>query len=323
MGVHPDMKETQKRGDNKSTSAISSVSKAADSEGSVRERVQEELYWLVDKLELRLTETEARLAESEAKLRKEEAKRKKAQREASLLKDELARQIDSVALVNSELESFSYSISHDLRAPLRHVVGFSTALVEDYNESLDPTAQNYLDCIMRAGRKLETLIEALLSLSRVTRQEVTRSNVDLSQLARQCAASLQEAEPGRQVTFKIAQKLFANADPQLMRSALENLLGNAWKFTSQKESATIEFGAKKEGKGTVYFVRDDGAGFDLRFADRLFGPFQRMHREGEFEGIGTGLAAVQRIIHKHGGRIWAEAEVDRGATFFFTLGAKG
>ncbi|HBA86642.1 MAG TPA: sensor histidine kinase [Geobacter sp.] len=316
------MKQTQKPCDTKTTSEVSSPSKSVEPESYERERVQEELYWLVDKLELRLTETEARLAETKTRLKKEEARRKKAQREANLLKDELARQTESVAMVNGELESFSYSISHDLRAPLRHVVGFSTALLEDYNETLDPAAQNYLDCVMRAGRKLEMLIEALLTLSRVTRQEVTPANVDLSQLARQCAASLQEAEPERQVAFKIADKLFANADPQLMRSALENLLGNAWKFTSQKGSATIEFGCKKEGNTTVYFVRDDGAGFDLRFADRLFGPFQRMHREGEFEGIGTGLAAVQRIIHKHGGRIWAEAEVDRGATFFFTLGAK-
>lgn len=322
MGAHPDKKQAAKAGGSRTASKVAPAAKPHESEILERERVQEELYWLVDKLEMRLTGVEARLAETEARLKKEELKRKRAQREATLLKEEVARQKENVAMVSDELESFSYSISHDLRAPLRHVAGFSAALAEDYSARLDETARNYLDCILRAGHKLETLIEALLTLSRVTRQELTASNLDLTLLARQCAEQLQQAEPGRRVTFRIAERLTAYADPQLMRAALEQLMGNAWKFSAGKESATIEVGCKREVLSTVYFVRDDGAGFDMRFADRLFGPFQRMHREGEFEGLGTGLAMVQRIIHKHGGRIWAEAEAGRGATFYFRLGGK-
>lgn len=287
-----------------------------------RERVQEQLYWLVDKLENRLAECEAKASDAEAKLAKETAKRKKAQREAALLKDESERRKNSIEIVNAELDAFSYSISHDLRAPLRHLDGFSTALSEDFGDKLDPAAKGYLDCIGRAARKLELLIESLLSLSRVTRQELSVSTVDLSRIAQQCAASLSEGAPERRVTFVIAEKLTAQADPQMMKVALEQLLGNAWKFTADKEAAVIEFGKTREGGTDLFFVRDNGAGFDMRFADRLFGPFQRMHREGEFEGVGIGLATVQRIIHKHGGRIRAEAEVDRGATFFFSLGGR-
>lgn len=277
-----------------------------------RDRVQQELYG-------KLHDLERSLAQSESRLREEDEARSSAEQEIHRLNGELARQKSVAENLHQELESFSYSISHDLRAPLRHLVGFSTALLEDFGSTLEPTAQTYLDCIMRAGRKMEHLIEALLSLSRISRQEMTVTNVDLSHLARQCQATLQESDPARRVDFRIPEQLPVQADPLLMRVALEHLLGNAWKFAGKRERATIEVGQVMEGDTAVYFVRDDGAGFDPRFAERLFGPFQRMHREDEFPGLGIGLATVQRIIHRHGGKIWAEANVDAGATFFFTL----
>lgn len=276
-------------------------------EGETQELVsaREQRSALASDLESRLSLCQARLAETDALLKQEQQGRGKAERE--------------VALLAQELESFSYSISHDLRAPLRHLVGFSSALVEDYNGQLEPTAQSYLDCITRAAHKMEDLLEALLFLSRVTKQDLTLVEVDLALLARQYAGCLQQAAPARQVEFRIAEKLPVRADPQLMRTVIEQLLANAWKFTAKKERAVVEFGEKKEGDGTVYYIRDDGAGFDPRFAQRLFAPFQRMHREEEFPGLGIGLATVQRIVRRHGGNIWAEAEVGNGATFCFTL----
>ncbi|MBU5613979.1 sensor histidine kinase [Geomonas azotofigens] len=250
---------------------------------------------------------ESRLAEAQSELRR--------------LGDELNRQKAAADNLGRELETFSYAVSHDLRAPLRHLIGFSNALLEDYGEVLEPTAHSYLDCIVRAGRKMEGLVDALLALSRIGRQDMTPLNLDLSQMANSYAACVREGDPGRKVTFKIPQRLPARGDAVLLRTALEHLLENAWKFTAKKESATIEIGSEKEGDEVVYFVRDDGAGFDMRFADRLFGPFQRMHRDEEFPGLGIGLAIVQRIINRHGGRIWAEAEVNAGATFYFTLGS--
>ncbi|QXE91998.1 sensor histidine kinase [Geomonas subterranea] len=244
-----------------------------------------------------------------------------AQRELGRLNEELARQKASADNLGRELETFSYSVSHDLRAPLRHLIGFSNALLEDYGEGLEPTAHSYLDCIVRAGRKMEALVDALLALSRIGRQDMTLLNLDLSQMANSYAACIREADPGRKVTFSIPERLPAHGDAVLLRTALEHLLENAWKFTARKESATIELGSRKDGDEVVYFVRDNGAGFDMRFADRLFGPFQRMHREEEFPGMGIGLAIVQRIINRHCGRIWAEAEVNEGATFYFTLGS--
>ncbi|MBJ6750261.1 sensor histidine kinase [Geomonas anaerohicana] len=234
---------------------------------------------------------------------------------------ELTRHKATAENLGKELETFSYAVSHDLRAPLRHLIGFSNALLEDYGESLDPTAHSYLDCIVRAGRKMEGLVDALLALSRIGRQDMTPLNLDLAQMANSYTACVREGDPGRKVTFKVPERLPAHGDAVLLRTALEHLLENAWKFTAKKESATIEIGSRKEGDEVVYFVRDDGAGFDMRFAERLFGPFQRMHRDEEFPGLGIGLAIVQRIINRHGGRIWAEAEVNGGATFYFTLGS--
>lgn len=258
---------------------------------------------------------------SEGKRLQDEMRALIAKLESALLEREAEVKRHKVALANvsDELESFNYSISHDLRAPLRHLTGFSSALVEDYGDDLEPGARTFLDCILRAGRKMETLLEALLGLSRISRQEMTIMETDLGELARHCADSLKEMDPARKVSFKIPEHLKVQADQQLMRVALEHLLGNAWKFTCKKEEATIELGTSGEGGETVFFVRDDGAGFDLRYADRLFGPFQRMHREEEFPGLGIGLATVQRIVHRHGGCAWAEAETGRGTTIYFTL----
>jgi len=319
MGMHAGMQRAHDTGDVKLDNEMAAALRRMEIELFERERVQEELYRLIGDLELRAAENSVLLAEADARLRKESDSRSKAQKELVLLNENLACQKAAAQVVNQELVSFGYSVSHDLRAPLRHIVGFSGALLEDYGADLDPTAKNYLGCIVRAGRKMENLIEALLDLSRISRQELTLTDIDLSQLVRQCAASLQKSDPGRQVVFEIQDKLSVQADAALLKTALENLLGNAWKFTGRKESATIEFGRNQDGETAVYYLRDDGAGFDPRWAAKLFGPFQRMHQEEEFEGVGVGLAAVQRIIHRHGGKVWAEARVDGGATFFFTL----
>ncbi|HYG90720.1 MAG TPA: PAS domain S-box protein [Azospirillum sp.] len=221
---------------------------------------------------------------------------------------------------NRELEAFSYSVSHDLRAPLRSIAGFSQVLMEDYSANLDEEGRDYLQRIAGASRRMAQLIDDLLNLSRLSRGEVHRTPVDLSELARAVIGELAAAHPERRVTVVIAPDLTAQADPHLVRTVLVNLLGNAWKYTGRKESAHIEFGATEDEEGQrVFFVRDNGAGFDMTYADKLFGAFQRLHGMKDFPGSGVGLATVQRIVHKHGGKVWAEAIVDRGATFYFTL----
>src|SRR5919198_808629 len=222
---------------------------------------------------------------------------------------------------NRELESFSYAVSHDLRAPVRHIDGFTRALAEDAGASLDATGRGHLARIQGATRRMSQLIEDLLALSRTTRQPVNRTNVDLAAVAREVAAALQGAEPGRAVEFAIPESLPASGDGRLLRVALENLVGNAWKFTAKCPQPRIAVGATTLPDGQVaYTVADNGVGFDMAHAARLFGAFQRLHSEQDFPGTGVGLATVQRIIAKHGGRIWAEAVVGQGATFFFTLG---
>jgi signal transduction histidine kinase len=232
---------------------------------------------------------------------------------------------------NRELEAFAYSVSHDLRAPLRAMHGFSTALLSDSQGQLDEQGRHYLDRIGAAAKHMGELIDALLDLSRIARREMRQQPVDLSVLAREVASQLQTQDEGRRVEWVIPDELPAQGDAHLLSLALQNLMGNAWKFTGPRPQARIEVGAlprtspatapgsgKEEG-GLVYFVRDNGVGFDMAYADKLFAPFQRLHGMSEFPGTGIGLATVQRIIARHGGRIWAEAEVDRGATFFFTL----
>jgi PAS domain S-box-containing protein len=234
--------------------------------------------------------------------------------------DELLRLRNAqLEAANKELDAFSYSVSHDLRAPLRGIDGFSQALLEDYGDKLDSTAQDYLRRVRLAAQRMSTLIDDLLNLSRVTRSEIRREKLDLSSIVRSAAEDLQRAAPGRNVKFLIADGLTADGDSRLLRVAIENLLGNAWKYTSGHSCARIEFGLYRDNGRPAYFVRDDGAGFDPRYSERLFGAFQRLHGAAEFPGTGIGLATVQRIIRRHGGEIWAEGAVEKGATFYFTL----
>ncbi len=225
-----------------------------------------------------------------------------------------------------ELDSFSYSVSHDLRAPLRVVDGFATIVLEDYGDRgkpLDDLGRDHLRRIVAASQRMNSMIETLLSLSRMTSRELTRERVDLAQIARELADDLRAQDHTRAVEFVVAPELRADGDSTLLRLVLQNLLGNAWKFTAKEPKARIEFGAGDEGGVRTYFVRDNGAGFDMRFAEKLFGLFQRFHSSNEFPGTGVGLATVQKIIRRHGGRIWAEAvpapNPGHGATFYFTL----
>ncbi len=233
--------------------------------------------------------------------------------------EEIQRTNRELRAANKELEAFSYSVSHDLRTPLRSIDGFSQALLEDYADKLDSTGQDHLQRVRHAAQRMAALIDDLLNLSRVTRCELRHENLDLASMARLIAAELQEAEPDRRVEFLIESGLTVVGDPLLMRSAMENLLRNSWKYTSAHPTARIEFGRSKEKGKHFFFIRDDGAGFDPRYAERLFGAFQRLHTTKEFPGTGVGLATVQRIIHRHGGEIWAEGAVEKGATFYFTL----
>jgi light-regulated signal transduction histidine kinase (bacteriophytochrome) len=233
---------------------------------------------------------------------------------------------------NQELESFSYSVSHDLRAPLRAISGFSQALSGKHADSLGEQGLHYLNRINANTRHMGELIDDLLSLSRISRREMRQDQVDLAELAREVDKELRAQEPERQVLFEVEGQLQARGDAGLIRIVLQNLLTNAWKFTSARREggAHIQFGVLSQpqpfsrGRDAeeqqVYYVRDNGVGFDMAFANKLFGAFQRLHSTAEFPGTGIGLATVQRIIHRHGGRIWAEAEVDKGATFYFTLG---
>jgi PAS domain S-box-containing protein len=231
----------------------------------------------------------------------------------------LVRAKEATDAANRELEAFSYSVAHDLRSPLRAIDGFSQALLDDYGEKLDRDGRDYLERVRGSAQHMAHLIDDLLTLSRVTRAEMRLEPIDLGELARPILARLKSLAPERRVQVVIGDGLGVFGDPGLLAIVLENLLGNAWKFTSKRNEARIELGRTEQKGGNVFFVRDDGAGFDLAYADRLFGVFQRLHHEKEFEGTGIGLATVQRIVKRHGGRIWAEGEIDRGAVFFFTL----
>jgi light-regulated signal transduction histidine kinase (bacteriophytochrome) len=247
------------------------------------------------------------------------AGRRQAEEEVKRLNMHLERRLIDLSEAYGELDAFSYSVSHDLRAPLRRVDGFSQALLERCAGAVDEQARGYLDSIRSNVERMSQLIEDLLKLSRLARAEAVREPVDLSALARSVAGELFGRDPGRRVEFDIAEGLAASADARMMRIALSNLLDNAWKFTSRNPGACIEFGRTERDGQVVYFVRDDGAGFDMERAARLFAPFQRLHSRDEFEGTGVGLATVKRIIQRHGGRIWAESVPGRGATFYFTL----
>ena len=245
------------------------------------------------------------------------------QRSADIKIKDLNRrlQIDNAELeaVNKELEAFSYSVSHDLRAPLRAIDGFSQALVEDAGPLLKPEHHSHLNRVRQAAQRMGLLIDDLIKLARVTRSDVRIDDVDLSEIALTLAAGLQDAAPERQVEFTIAADLHAKGDPRLVQVALDNLLNNSWKFTAPRSPARIEFGKSAMNGKPAFFVRDNGVGFDMNYAGKMFGAFQRFHDSREFAGTGIGLATVQRIIHKHGGRIWAESQPGEGATFYFTL----
>lgn len=237
--------------------------------------------------------------------------------------DELERRVEErtaqLTHANKELESFSYSVSHDLRAPLRSIDGFSQALLEDCEPQLDEAGKDYLRRIRGSAQRMGLLIDDLLNLARVSRAKIQKQKVDATALAVSIVNDLRRNQLGRQVEFRIEEGLEAYADPGLLRIVLENLLNNAWKFTSKRARASIEFGYNRDNGKSFYFVRDNGAGFDPKYADRLFGAFQRLHAMTDFPGTGVGLATVQRIISRHGGAVWAESAVDQGASFYFTL----
>jgi signal transduction histidine kinase len=254
-------------------------------------------------------QAEQRLRESEKELRRLNTE----------LEDRVAQRTAELEAANREMEAFTYSVSHDLRAPLRTVDGFSRILLEDCSEQVDEKAKHYLARVRAGTKRMGALIDDLLKLSRSTRGDMAKRQVDLSALAEGAAEKLRERDRERTVEFRIQSGVKADGDPQFLGVVLDNLIGNAFKYTGKTDQARIEFGATRRNGEAVYFVSDNGAGFDMAHADKLFVPFQRLHRMVEFEGNGVGLATVNRIVLRHGGRIWAEGEVKKGATFYFTL----
>ncbi|MGO9593504.1 MAG: sensor histidine kinase [Steroidobacteraceae bacterium] len=266
----------------------------------------------------RLIDTAKALALSHEKLARV-TDRKRVEDDLRALNESERRHAAQLEVVNKELEAFSYSVSHDLRAPLRSIDGFSSALMEDYADKLDEQANTHLRRIRAATGHMAQLIDDLLKLALVTRSEMHAEAVDLSALANDILAECRQGEPLREVECVVQEHVVGHGDPHLLRSVLENLLGNAWKFTSKKQQAKIEFAMADQDGQPVYFVRDNGAGFDMTYAEKLFGAFQRLHAAADFPGIGVGLATVQRIIRRHGGRVSAQGAEGRGATFSFTL----
>jgi signal transduction histidine kinase len=279
--------------------------------------------------EFKLTDLNVMLEEQLQRLQQEILERIKAEGKVSALNGELAEKVEGLNVanttlnaVNKELEAFSYSVSHDLRAPLRSIDGFSQALLDFYNDKLDDTGKDYLARIRNNSQRMAQLIDDMLQLSRLTRDELHVEDINLSRIAEELSQELQTQQPDRHVECVIQPDMQTRADEHLMQALLQNLLANAWKFTSTHETAKIEFGSLLQEEKTVYYVRDDGAGFEMEFVHKLFGAFQRLHHMNEFPGTGIGLATAQRIIHRHGGQIWAEGAVNKGATFFFTVGNK-
>jgi light-regulated signal transduction histidine kinase (bacteriophytochrome) len=239
--------------------------------------------------------------------------------EQKLLALELRTALNDLKSTNKSLEAFSSSVSHDLRAPLRHIEAFAQKITDEYSDKLDETGKDYIRRISSNTRRMNDLIAALLRLSRYTRADLNRAKVSLSVMVKAAIAEHAQSRPERKVELVIADGVTAEGDPTMLQVVIDNLIGNAWKFTQKRPDAKIEFGVTGLDGKTVYYVRDNGAGFDKKYIAKLFSPFQRLHSDGEFPGIGIGLATVQRIIYRHGGRIWAEGETDRGATFYFTI----
>jgi two-component system, sensor histidine kinase and response regulator len=259
------------------------------------------------------------LAKKSELLRRQAEQLRQGEQEARELADARAELVRELEHKNQELESFSYAVSHDLRAPLRRIEAFSRAVLES-QDRLDAKGRRFFDRIQEASRQMSQLIDDVLHLSKVSRAELRQQEVDLSALASAILERLRESEPERVVETKVRPGVNVSGDGQLLRIALTNLLENAWKFTARQPAARIEFGMTAIAGEPTYFVRDNGAGFDMTYVDRLFGPFQRLHLTSEFPGSGIGLATVRRIIHRMGGRVWAEGLVGQGATFYFTLG---
>lgn len=249
-----------------------------------------------------------------------EARTREVQKLNSELEQRVAERTAELVLANKELEAFSYSVSHDLRAPLRSIDGFSVALIEDSQDSLNDASRRHLERIRTAAQRMGNLIDDLLMLSRISRYDISYDDVDLSTLAREIKEAMEEQEPDVHVEFTIAENLHVKGDAHLLRIALENLIGNAWKYSSKQVNPHIVVDCEAQDAQTVFFVRDNGAGFDMKYVDKLFGVFQRLHGS-DFEGTGVGLATVERIITRHGGKIWADAALDKGATFYFSLSA--
>ncbi len=291
---------------------------------------KDEIGMLAESFNTMLAEIERATRDLQASnevLGREIAEHNRAEQEILRLNTELEQRVKErtaqLEFTNGELEAFCYSVSHDLRAPLRAIDGFSQALLEDFPKDVPEEAQRYLSRIRSSTQRMGQLIEDLLNLSRVSRGGLERRDADISDLARQVVTELQTREPQRKVDISIWDGMRANADSRLLRAALENLIGNAWKFSSKTDQPRIEIGSLSDDGRAVFYVRDNGAGFDMAYANKLFGAFQRLHSGNEYQGTGIGLATVQRIVHRHGGRIWADAKPGKGAAFYFTLESDG
>jgi hypothetical protein len=272
-----------------------------------------------DELAVRVTQQTAELTQGNVALQTEMTERKRGEETIERLNDDLLARNENLEFANKELESFIYSVSHDLRAPLRHISGFADLMMKNVADKLDEKDKRYLSRIHDGTEKMSRLIDDLLNLSRISKQEIQRTEVNISEIAASIVAELREAHPDRSVEVEIKEGLTANADSRLIEVLLSNLLGNAWKFTAETERASIEFGTVEQKGKIIYYMRDNGAGFDQQYAGRMFWPFHRLHSEAAFEGTGIGLALVDRVIRLHGGNVWAEGIEGKGATIYFSL----
>lgn len=329
VGVHLQLREMTRRlksaneslgrRDIERTAQLAEANRELQEEIRERKNAEEAIRNLNAELEQRVFERTSQLSEANTSLAREVEQRKAAQEEITLLNEDLVRQREALEGANRELDAFSYSVSHDLRAPLRHISGFCGILLEDYAGELSGNVAGYLLRMQASVAKMERLINALLNFSRLGDTEINREQVDLSSMAREILTEYSTREQEREVQIVVREGVVAEGDQSLLLVILDNLLGNAWKYTGKTEIPRIEFGADIVDGRAVYFVRDNGVGFDMNYADKLFGVFQRLHSEKDFKGDGIGLATVQRIISRHGGRIWAEAAPNQGATFYFSL----